>query len=275
MDVQPLTPTIGAEVRGVDLRGPLTAAERDEIHGALVRHLVLFFRDQAVTPEEQLAFAANFGDVQPGSAAADDDDLDHWFVTLVDGPESEPKADRWHTDVPFDAEPPDIAVLTMPDPAPVGGDTLWTSLYAAYDRLSPIMQQLLVGLEMEFDMGPSKLAARDLYGEEYYERLLANEPVARHPLVRVHPVTARRALYLGGAFMRGIVGMHADESAALVAFLQSRLDDPNIQVRWRWHQHDVVMWDERCTNHRALSDHWPGHRHVRRCVVGRGVPVGP
>jgi taurine dioxygenase len=138
-----------------------------------------------------------------------------------------------------------------------------------------MLQQLLVGLEMEFDMGPSKLAARELYGEDYYQQLLANEPVARHPLVRVHPVTGRRALYLGGAFMRGIVGMHANESAAIVAFLQSRLDDPNIQVRWRWRQHDVVMWDERCTNHRALSDHWPSHRHERRCVVGRGVPVGP
>ena len=247
---------IGAEVDGVDLSSPLSPADRDAIHAALLTHLVLFFRAQPLTEEGQLAFARHFGPVAPE------------FVTLVDGPDSQPKADRWHTDVPFSPAPPDIAVLTMPDPAPVGGDTLWLSLYAVHDRLSPVMQQLLAGLEMEFDMGPSKEAARELYGEEHYQALLANEPRATHPLVRIHPESGRRAVYLGGAFMRGIVGMTPDESDALIAFLQSRLDDPNIQVRWRWHQHDVVMWDERCTNHRALSDHWPSHRRVRRCVVG-------
>lgn len=247
---------VGAEVSGVDLSSPLSAGDRDAIEAALLDHLVLFFRAQPLTETQQLDFARRFGPVK--------DD----FVTLVDGPDSPPKADRWHTDVPFSPSPPDIAVLTMPDPAPVGGDTLWLSLYAVYERLSPVMQRMLDGLEMEFDMGPSKEAARELYGEEYYRQLLANEPTARHPLVRVHPVTGRPALYLGGAFMRGIVGMAPDESDALIAFLQSRLDDPNIQVRWRWSQHDVVMWDERATNHRALSDHWPQHRRVRRCVVG-------
>ena len=114
IEVEPLTAAIGAEVRGLDLRKALTAADRDAVHDALMRHLVLFFRDQPVTPEQQLAFAAEFGPIQLGSAAAVDDDLEKWFVTLVDGPDAEPKADRWHTDVPFYEQPPDIAVLTMP-----------------------------------------------------------------------------------------------------------------------------------------------------------------
>jgi taurine dioxygenase len=274
MEVEVLSPAIGAIVHGVDLREPLGDA-RDAIHDALMEHLVVFFRDQPLTQEQQLAFAANFGDPVPGSAAADEDDPDRWFVVLEDGPDAEPKSDRWHTDVPFSATPPDIAVLTMLAPAPVGGDTMWLSLNAVWDGLSPVMQELLEPLQLEFDMGPSKLAARELYGEEFYRQLLANEPVATHPLVRIHPVTGRPAVYLGGAFMRGIAGMHVEESDALLDFLQSRLHDPNLQVRWRWRQHDVAMWDERCTNHRGLSDHYPAHRLVRRCVVGEGVPVGP
>ncbi|MCU1488375.1 MAG: tauD [Actinomycetia bacterium] len=275
MELEALSPAIGAIVHGVDLREPLSGADRDGIHDALMAHLVVFFRDQPLTQEQQLAFAANFGEPVPGSAAAPEDDPDRWFVVLEDGPDAEPKSDRWHTDVPFSPTPPDIAVLTMLAPAPVGGDTMWLSLNAVWDGLSPVMQDLLAPLELEFDMGPSKLAARELYGEEFYRQLLANEPVARHPLVRIHPVTGRPAVYLGGAFMRGIAGMHVEESDALLGFLQSRLHDPNLQVRWRWRQHDVAMWDERCTNHRGLSDHYPAHRLVRRCVVGEGVPMGP
>jgi taurine dioxygenase len=272
--VEPLSPTIGAVVSGIDLRQPLTGAQRDQIHDALMRHLVLFFRDQPLSKEQQLAFAGNFGPPVPGSEAGSDDEIDRYFVTLTDGPDVEPKADRWHTDVPFSQTPPDIAVLTMTDPAPGGGDTLWASLYAVHEALSPSMQELIATLELEFDMGPSKEAARELYGEDFYQQLLANEPVARHPLVRLHPVTGRPAVYLGGAFMRGIAGMHPDESDALLDLLQSKLHDPKAQVRWRWRQHDVAMWDERCTNHRALADHFPQHRRVRRVVVGEGVPVG-
>jgi taurine dioxygenase len=274
MDVEVLTPAIGAIVHGVDLRAPLADADRDGIHAALMEHLVLFFRDQPLTGEQQVAFAANFGDPVPGSAASAPDDPDRWFVTLEDGPDAEPKSDRWHTDVPFTATPPDIAVLTMPAPAPVGGDTMWLSLNAVWEGLSPVLQRLLEPLQLEFDMGPSKEAARELYGDEFYRQLLANEPVATHPLVRIHPITGRPAVFLGGAFMRGIAGMHVEESDALLGFLQSRLHDPNLQVRWRWRQHDVAMWDERCTNHRGLSDHYPQHRLVRRVVVGQGVPQG-
>jgi len=271
IEVEPLTPTIGAEVRGVDLQRALSDDERRSVHDALLRHLVLFFRDQPLTEPQQLAFATNFGAPVPGSADADAD----YFVTLEDTAEAAPKSDRWHTDVPFSPTPPDIAVLTMVAPAPVGGDTMWLSLHAVYDSLSPTLQELLAPLELEFDMGPSKEAARELYGEEFYRRLLEDEPVARHPIVRLHPETGRPAVYLGGAFMRGIAGMHAEESDALLGLLQSKLHDPNFQVRWRWRQHDVAVWDERCTNHRGLSDHYPQRRVVRRCVVGAGVPVGP
>jgi taurine dioxygenase len=272
IDIEPQSPALGAEVRGVDLRAPIPDEQAAELRDALTRHLVLFVRGQAVTEEQQLALASVFG---PPVSASTDPGESLTFVTLEDGPDSPPQSDRWHTDLPFVAQPPDVAVLSMRSVAPAGGDTMWASLYAAYDALSPTMQELVDGLELELDLGTSTEAIGRLYGEER-QREVANrfEPV-RHPLVRVHPVTGRPALYLCGAFMRGIVGLAPDESDVLLRLLRSRLDDPNLQIRWRWAQHDVAIWDERCTNHRGLSGHFPARRVVRRCLAGRGVPVGP
>jgi taurine dioxygenase len=272
--VEPLTVSIGAEVRGADLTRPLSDVQRDEIHDALMRHLVLFFRGQDLTEEQQLAFASRFGPPVAGSIDTRPGSNPSLFVHIEDTAESPPKADRWHTDVPFVPEPPDIAVLNMRDTPPVGGDTLWLNLYAVYDSLSPALQRLLAPLDLDLGLGASRETIRELYGEEYFREVVEPFKSVQHPLVRVHPVTGRPALYLCGSFMNGIAGMQADESAALLALLQSRLDDPNLQCRWRWRQHDVAMWDERCTNHRAVSDHYPSHRLVRRCLVGHGVPIG-
>jgi taurine dioxygenase len=152
---------------------------------------------------------------------------------------------------------------------------MWASLYAAYDALSPTMQELVAELELELDLGTSADAIARLYGDDYQREVVGRFEAVRHPLVRIHPVTRRPALYLCGAFMRGIVGLQPAESEMLLELLRSRLDDPNLQLRWRWARHDVAVWDERCTNHRGLSGHYPARRVVRRCLAGRGVPVGP
>jgi len=273
IQVRRLAYALGAEVSGVDLRQPLSEHQRDEIHDALMRHLVLFFRGQDLSEDEQLAFAAAFGPPVSASVDTRPGAQEMIFVNLEDNAESPPKADRWHTDVPFVPMPPNIAVLNMRATPPVGGDTLWLSLYAVHDSLSPTMQELLTGLQLDMQLGASKETILELYGEEYYREVVETFAGATHPLVRVHPVTGRRALYLAGSFMRGIVGMTPDESTAILAFLQSRLDDPNVQCRWRWREHDVAMWDERCTNHRAMADHYPHYRMIRRCLAGSGVPI--
>ena len=273
LEVRPLTATIGAEISGADLRAGLPDADRDVIREALLRHLVVFFRDQDLTEDEQLAVAAGLG--EPVSAGVDPTATEPLlFVTLEDTAADPPKADRWHTDVPFVAEPPDIAILSMRAAPAVGGDTLWASLYAAYDLLSPPMQDLVGRLELDLDLGTSRELVRQMYDEEHFVNVVEPAAVARHPLVRVHPETGRRALYLCGEFMRGIAGMRPDESDALLGYLRSLLDDPNLQCRWRWQDNDVAVWDERCTNHRAVSDHYPQYRKVRRCLVGRGAPIG-
>ena len=274
IEVRPLTAAIGAEITGLDLRDGVPDGDRDLIREALLRHLVLFFRDQDLSEDQQLTFAGRFG--PPVSAGVDPTATEPLlFVTLEDTATDPPKADRWHTDVPFVAEPPDIAVLSMRAAPEVGGDTLWASLYAAYDNLSPTMQELAGALQLDLDLGTSRELVRQMYDEDHFRQVVEPAAVARHPLVRIHPETGRPALYLCGEFMRGIAGMRRDESDAVLGFLRSLLDDPNLQCRWRWEDHDVAMWDERCTNHRAVSDHYPQYRKVRRCLVGRGAPVGP
>ncbi len=270
--VEPLTAVIGAHVDGVDLTQPVSEQQASEIRFALLRHLVVFFRDQDLSEEQQLAFASNFGPPVSASIAARDGN-EELFVVLEDTAESPPKADRWHTDVPFVEQPPNIAVLCMRSTPPVGGDTLWASLYAVWDGLSSVMQEAISGLELDVGLGTTAETIRELYGAEYYHRVIDQFEGVRHPLVRIHPETGRAAVYLSGSFMRDIVGMTKAESDALLGFLASSLDDPNLQCRWRWKQHDVVMWDERCTNHRAMSDHYPNYRMIRRVLVGNGKPI--
>ncbi|MGA7416636.1 MAG: TauD/TfdA family dioxygenase [Acidimicrobiales bacterium] len=276
--VLPLTRSIGAEIGGVDLSQKVDPGTVAAIRHALLEYLVVFFRDQDITAEQQLAFASHFGEpmIPSGEVPPPEAGIDPYFAVLEDTPDSPPKADFWHTDVAFARTPPDIAVLAMVDTPPVGGDTLWLNLYDLYDGLSPAMQDVVSLLDLELDLGaPLRNAVVNMSGEEEYQRMAASTPLMRHPLVRVHPETGRRALYLCGAFMRGISGMDPADSAVVLDLLRGKLADPNLQVRWRWRQHDVAMWDERCTNHRANSDHAPGHRLVRRCLVGRDIPVGP
>jgi taurine dioxygenase len=272
IEVLPVSAHLGAEIRGIDLRQPLGDEQRNAIHTALMRHLVVFFREQSLSEDEQLAFARNFGAIntttanprQPGPA------LSHF----EDSASSRPNTDHWHTDLPFAPDPPEFAVLQMLDAPALGGDTMWASLYGAYEALSPPMQELVAGLEVEHGLGRGAEYFRRTAGEVAYKEMMSTFRPARHPLVRVHPVTGRPALYLSGEFMNGIAGAEADESALLLGFLMGRLDDPNIQCRWHWRTGDIAMWDERCTVHRGLSDHFPSHRLVRRCLVGAGVPSG-
>lgn len=265
LDLEPVTSRTGAIVRGVDLREPLDDGTFAAIEKALHDHLVLFFRDQELTDEQHVAFASRFGPVN--RSAYSDSDLE-W---LEDTPDSPPKADLWHTDLAFLPQPPDVAVLSMRDTPKVGGDTLWANLYDVHDRLSPLLQEIVGPLRQEC----RRARAQAWTGDSVVYRPDPEQPAANHPLVRVHPDTGRRALYLCGQFVTGIVGLAPDESDALLALLRRGVEDPNVQVRWRWQRHDVVVWDERCTNHRAVADHWPEHRLVRRCTAGAGTPVGP
>jgi taurine dioxygenase len=276
IEVEPLTPRIGAVVHGLDLREPLTPPQRADVAAALARHLVLFWRDQDLTDDQHLAFAATFGAVNRSayapSGSVGTEAVLEW---IEDGPDSPPKADLWHTDLAFLPEPPDVAVLNLLVAPPVGGDTLWVDLYGAYEALSPAMQEAVAGLELELRPATGTTVTRGEHREWVTYRPDPSRPGCRQPLTRVHPVTHRRALYLCGQFVVGVAGMTEEESAVLLALLRSKLEDPNLQCRWHWREGDLVVWDERCTNHRAVSDHFPHRRLVRRCTAGAAPPAGP
>ncbi len=274
LELRRLTPHLGAEIYDVDLRKPLDDATAGAIRSALHEHLVLFFRDQELTDDEHLQFASIFGtpNVFPATRARG---LDQPLEWIEDTPDSPPKADLWHTDVAFLAEPPDVAVLAMQDTPETGGDTMWLSLYAAYEALSAPLRGFLDTLEQDLHPGPAMKESLELqFGPGIYEKVAEEFAGARHPLVRRHPVTGRPALFMCGRYVQGLVGLTPAESDALLALLRAGLTEPGIQCRWQWRQHDIAVWDERCTNHRALGDHYPAHRLVRRCTVGAGVPIG-
>jgi taurine dioxygenase len=262
---------LGAVVSGVDLREPLTDGDFTTIHDALVEHQVLFFRDQDLDDDQQRAFASRFGTLGVFPVArmmGSDRDMSY----IEDTADSPPDADGWHTDISWVVEPPRIAVLNARIIPEYGGDTMWASLFAAYDALSPRMRAICNQLTVFHRAGPAFLEAigRSI-GAEAAARVEHEFPPAEHPLVRTHPVSGRRALYLSG-FMDQVVGMHRDESDALLGYLQSLIENPNLQVRWHWRAFDLAVWDEASTNHRALSDHFPQHRMMRRCTIDGDRP---
>jgi taurine dioxygenase len=257
------------DVKLADLSHTAFAQVRDALH----ERGVLFFPAQHLTTEEHVAFAERFGTVSPYPMTQMLGGTDQ-VSFIEDTAEKPPSADDWHTDVTWIAQPPAYAVLAAIDIPEYGGDTMWSSLFAAFDALSPTMQALCDGLRVRHFPGPGfheKVAENA--GLEIADRLVAAFPPVEHPLIRRHPVTGRRALFVTTAFMDQVVGMHRDESDALLDFLRAHAANPNFCVRWRWTPGDVAMWDEASTNHRALADHFPQYRRMRRCTVDGPVPV--
>jgi taurine dioxygenase len=153
---------------------------------------------------------------------------------------------------------------------------MWASLHAAYDLLSPGMQRIADDLRQAVHPGEGlRETLRVQFGEGIWEQVTHLYQGTTHPLVRVHPETDRRALFLCGAYFQGLEGLTESESASLMEIFRAPLCEPAIQCRWRWSEGDLAIWDERCTNHRGLGDHYPQHRIVRRCTVGGARPVGP
>ena len=265
--VRPLGGCIGAEVTGVDLREPLPDRALSQIRDLLDRHLVVFFPGQALTDDEHLAFALCFGEpyIHPlgRTAGRTSAGVEH----IVDSVEHPPYQDRWHTDVTFDPHPPVYGTLRAIDIPSRGGDTVWASMYAAYDALSPVLQAVIASLSAVHDMG-SAAAFITKAGADLVERTRHAFPGAEHPVVGIHPSTGRRFLNVNKEFTARIVGMHPEESATLLKLLTDQATNPNHQVRYSWTPGDVAIWDERVTQHFAVADYLPERREMARVAVG-------
>jgi taurine dioxygenase len=257
-------------VDGLDVTRTLEDPEVAALRAGLLEHQVLFVRGAHLDDDQHLALARRLGEplVFPIVKLMGGDRV---LSIITDDADSPPDADGWHTDVTWSATPPSIALLCALDIPAVGGDTLWASTTRTYDALSPVMQRICDPLEVYHHPGQRFIdAVARSFGPEVRTTIEQLVDGATHPLVKVHPETGRKALFLGGSFMQHVVGMHPAESTLLLGYLQGILDDPNLHVRWHWQPGDLAIWDERSTNHRALSDHFldaPQHRRMRRCTV--------
>jgi taurine dioxygenase len=266
ISVTPLSPIIGAEISGVDLSKPLGNQTFQEIHDALVTHQVIFFRDQEMTLEQHKAFARLFGKLHVHPAApATDGDEDVVTIHADENSISVSGGQQWHTDVSADEEPPMGSILHLRQVPEPGGDTLFASMYAAYDALSDEMKSFLSGLKA-WHSSEKRHKAR--YGHRVSLRDgVDTYPTALQPIVRTHPVSRKKALFVNTVFTTHIEGLKKNESDAILNLLYAHITTPEFQCRFRWRENSVAFWDNRCTQHRALWDYFPETRHGYRVAV--------
>jgi taurine dioxygenase len=262
LEVRKLTPTCGAEVAGIDLAQRLDDTQIGSLHEALAEHGVLFFRDQQLTPEQQKAFGRRFGELHlhpawprlvPGHPEI--------MEIYTDANSKRIAGEDWHSDVSCDPEPPLGTVLYMLEVPPVGGDTLFASMYAAYEALSAPMKRLLEGMTALHD-GESTYRGR-------YEGMREREsyPSAEHPVIRTHPVSGRKALFVNRIFTRRILQLEKHESDAVLEMLLRHVETPEFHCRFRWLPGSVAFWDNRCVQHHALWDYYPERRRGLRVTI--------
>ncbi|NKY51286.1 TauD/TfdA dioxygenase family protein [Nocardia vermiculata] len=260
-----LTHALGAEVSGIDLSRPLTRAQVQEVQELFHEHQVLFFRNQHIDDVAQRDFAAHFGPLQHFAFLPPiSEDLPE--VHAIDIDLSKPKtanADIWHSDATFLNRPPLGSLLRAVLLPEVGGDTLWASMYAAYEALSSRMQRLIDTMTAVHDSSNSVSHARKAANADH-------QPVT-HPVVRTHPVTGRKALFVNKTFTTRLEGLTERENDTLLPMLTDHVRSPDFQVRFHWQPGSIALWDNRCTQHYAVAD-YSGRRRMHRVVIDGGAP---
>jgi taurine dioxygenase len=262
LTLDPYTPIIGAEVGGVDLREPLDDATFAEVHRALLEWKVLFFRDQVVTGEQHRAFAARWGEleVHPFLPQGDVPEI----VRFERGEDNKPTENIWHSDVTWREVPSLGSVLRAVEVPSVGGDTMWADMGAAYDGLPDDVKARIDGLVAVHDFTHSFGLALD---PDRLAEMQAAYPPAHHPVVRTHPETGRKTLYVNDVFTSHVLGLDPDESDALLDLLGRQARVPEYQCRFHWRPNSIAFWDNRSTQHYAAADYWPNRRVMERATI--------
>ncbi len=269
LNITALSPALGAIVEGLDLRQPLSDAQHQQIDNALLQHQVLFFRAQPITPQQQARFAAHFGDLHihplfPNVAEQPE-------VLVLDTSVTDVRDNAiWHTDVTFLATPALGSVLAAKQLPAFGGDTLWASNSAAFEALSTPLQTLLDGLTATHDFTrsfPLERFGNTVEALERYHQVQRDHPPLSHPVVRTHPVTGRKGLFVNEGFTTRINELQPAEGDALLRFLFAHSTRPEFTIRWRWQANDVAFWDNRITQHYAVDDYRPSRRVMHRATI--------
>ncbi len=264
--LKPLTPTIGAVVEGANLTSPIYGP-CDALRVALLEWKVLFFYDSVLTTEQHIAFARQFGNLEvhpflPCKSGYPE------VLAITHGKDSKGEENVWHSDVTWRAEPSLGSILRAVEVPSVGGDTLFADMYAAYDGLSAAVKAKIEGRNARHDFGYLQIAMRKKgMSTAQIEEVDRNYPSVEHPVVRTHPETGRKALYVNAAFTRAIVGMETAESSTLLKHLFAQATIPEYQCRFRWRENTIALWDNRAVQHYAVSDYWPAVRRMERVSI--------
>ena len=261
--VEPLSPSVGAEIGGVRMSADVAPEQVAEIRRALLDWKVIFFRDQDVSVAEHVAFGRHFGELEIHPFTPNR--KDHPEVVVIHHDENSKQGqNQWHSDVTWRLEPSLGSILRARIVPPVGGDTLFADMFAAYDGLSDEVKEKLDGahaihsFEHNFGRGMN---------DEKREEFLEKFPPARHPVVRTHPESDRKGLYVNAAFTTHIEGLEEEESRRLLRYLYRQASVPEYQCRFRWQKNSVAFWDNRAVQHYAAFDYQPHIRRVERVTV--------
>ena len=266
LTVKPVAGALGAEIHGIDLAAPLDDATFAQIHQVLLDHCVIFFRDQNITPNQQLGFAKRWGDIHLHPHIAGLPGTPEILEIVKDKDDVHTLGGYWHTDQMFTPTPVMATMLYAKQVPPHGGDTLFTNAYLAYESLSCGMQDMLAGLRTVniYEMKKQRAAAMQV--NEIDEQPLQ----AEHPLIRIHGETGRKTLYISyDGITRRIAGMSDAESRPLLDYLRGHASRPEFTCRFRWEAGSMALWDNRCVQHLAVND-YHGHRRVMHRITING-----
>ncbi|MFZ8944505.1 MAG: TauD/TfdA dioxygenase family protein [Paracoccaceae bacterium] len=268
---KPFAPNLGAEITGVDLSQEISEAEFSEIEAAFLAYQVLFFKDQKeIPPQVHIDLGKRFGPLHSHPAAPTMAGYPEIFEIHATRHSKVANGEFWHSDVSCDEEPPLGTMLQIHILPPCGGDTMFSNMYAAYDALSDAMKTFLDGLSATH-------ASEHIYRGRYADRGQKDSdiafPSASHPVVRTHPQTGRKALFVNRTFTTQINELSEEESSAVLKMLFEHAESIQFQIRFRWSKNDMAFWDNRCCMHRAIWDYWPEERKGRRVTIKGDRPL--
>ena len=266
----PFAPNLGAEIHGVDLSEPISDEVFVDIHQAFLDYQVLMFKDQKeIPPERHIEFGKRFGPLHAHPAAPTMTGFSEIFEIHATKDSKVANGEFWHSDVSCDAEPPLGTMLQMHILPPCGGDTMFSNMYAAYDALSDPLKKMLEGLTATH---ASEHVYKGRYSDRGQDDAEIDCPTAVHPVVRTHPETGRKALFVNRTFTIKIEELSPVESEAVLKLLFEHCEHIDHQIRFRWSLHDLAFWDNRCCMHRAIWDYWPEERKGRRVTIKGDKP---
>jgi len=272
LKLKPYAGTLGAVVENLDLTSTISPSVFGELNQALLEYEVLFFRDQPLEPKDHAQLASMFGEPQMHGAYPHVEGFPQ--LTILENDEANPsKIEMWHTDMTFRASPPLGSILHGVIVPEKGGDTMFASMSAAFEGLSPAMQDFVSGLTAihDFSFGFQE-SLNEPGGRDRLAQMVIDNPPVEHPVVRTHPLSGKKGLFVNSLFTVSIKELSKKESDSLLALLFNHVVTPEYTCRFQWQPDSIAMWDNRITQHKPVNDYWPAHRRMQRITIDGDRP---